>query len=155
MNEVYIYRLFNSKEQLYEAAFVSLDSELFAALKTGVDSVGGFGGDKKQKLYEFFLKAWRFILNNEANCRCYIRHYYSIYFKGNVKENHRRYLNTMVYAFGPLFKKEATAYAILHSVFSLLLDLAIRVYNGELEDNYENRTHIFNVLYCIMETYFA
>jgi AcrR family transcriptional regulator len=155
MNEVYIYRFFNSKEQLYEAAFLSLDSELFLALKTGVDSIGGFDGDKKQKLYEFFLKTWRFILSNEANCRCYIRYYYSIYFKGNAKESHRHYFNTMVHAFGPLFKKEANAYAILHSVFSLLLDLAIRVYNGELEDNDETRIHIFNILYRIMETYFA
>ena len=29
MNEVYIYRIFGSKEQLYESAFIQLDRELF------------------------------------------------------------------------------------------------------------------------------
>ena len=155
MNEVYIYRLFKSKEQLYEAAFTSLDNELFCALKSGVEDVGGFGGDTKQNLYEFFLKAWRFILNDEAHCRCYVRFYYSIYFKGSVKESHRRYFKTMTDMFAPVFKKEANAYAILHSVFTLLLDFAIRVYNGDLEDNEDSRMHIFNILYCMVETYFA
>lgn len=35
-----------------------------------------------------------------------------------------------------------------------LFDFAIRVYNGELEDNEINRPHIFNVLYSVMAIYF-
>jgi AcrR family transcriptional regulator len=154
MNEVYIYRLFGSKEELYEAAFMSLDSELFLALKNGAESLGGFQSNTKEKLYEFFIKAWTFILKDEARCRCYIRYYYSIYFKGKSCDNHRQNFGIMIDAFAPLFKEEANAYAILHSVFTLLLDFAVRVYNGELENNEENRMHIFNVLYCMMMTYF-
>ena len=37
MNEVYIYRFFKSKENLYEAAFVRFDTELFYAFKHGVE----------------------------------------------------------------------------------------------------------------------
>ena len=33
MNEVYIYRLFGSKENLYEATFIRLDTELFYSFK--------------------------------------------------------------------------------------------------------------------------
>ena len=154
MNEVYIYRLFNSKESLYEAAFISLDNEFFLALKNGVDAVGSFDVDTKQKLYEFFLKAWRFVLKDEDRCRCYIRYYYSIYFKGRSLENHKRTFKTMIDVFGPLFKDEADVHAVLHSVFTALLDFAVRVYNGELEDSEINRPHIFNVLYCMMATYF-
>ena len=41
----------------------------------------------------------------------------------------------------------------MHSVFNVLLDFEIQVYNGEIVDNEENRVHVFNVLYCMMMTY--
>ena len=154
MNEVYIYRIFGSKEKLYEAAFIRLDTELFHAFMRGVDSIGGFCGNEREKLDKFFIKAWQFVIGNEANCRCYVRYYHSVYFKGYSMEFHQKLFSEMISGIAPAFKKEADTVSILHSAFTSLLDFAIRVYNGELEDNEENRKHIFNVLYCMMATYF-
>lgn len=154
MNEVYIYRLFGSKERLYESAFLKLDSELFHAFQSGVSAVGGFEHDIKKKLYEFFLRAWRFLLGNEEKCRCYIRYYYSIYFKGDSLQSHNALFTEMTAQIAPLFKEEADVVAIMHSVFTTLFDFAIRVYNGDLADDEINRPHIFNVLYCMMAAYF-
>ena len=154
MNEVYIYRLFGSKENLYEAAFIRLDNELYDAFRHGSEMVGGFYKIDKEKLYEFFLLAWRFVLRNEVRCRCYIRYYYSIYFSERSKAGHRHLFRGIIEDLRPFFKDEADVDAILHSVFIALFNFAIRVYNGELEDNEENRPHVFNVLYCMMMTYF-
>ena len=154
MNEVYIYRFFGSKEKLYETAFVRLDTELFHAFKHGVEIIGGFDDSRKEKLERFFSMAWQFILGNEERCRCYVRYYYSIYFKGASLEAHRKLFAGMVDEMTPIFKDEADVSSILHSVFTALFDFAIRVYNGDLEDNDENRPHIFNVLYCMMISYF-
>ena len=154
MNEVYIYRFFGSKEKLYETAFVRLDTELFHAFKHGVEIIGGFDDSRKEKLERFFSMAWQFILGNEERCLCYVRYYYSIYFKGASLEAHRKLFAGMVDEMTPIFKDEADVSSILHSVFTALFDFAIRVYNGDLEDNDENRPHIFNVLYCMMITYF-
>ena len=154
MNEVYIYRLFGSKEALYEATFVYLDKELYNAFQDGMKTIGDLAGDTKEKLYEFFLMAWQFVLKNENRCRCYVRYYYSIYFKGASLEKHQRHFDTIVKSFYPLFIEEADVKSIMHSVFTALLDFAIRVYNGELENNEINIPHIFNVLYCMMMTYF-
>ena len=154
MNEVYIYRLFGSKESLYEAAFLRLDAELYDAFKKGVAAIPGAGNDTKEKMYKFFLLAWPFILGNEERCRCYIRYYYSVYFKGKSLEAHRKLFSEMISFMTPLFKEEADVSAILHSVFTALFDFAIRVYNGELENNDVNTPHVFNVLYCMMSTYF-
>ena len=153
MNEVYIYRFFGSKENLYESVFLRLDSELFYAFRNGVRAIGGFEENTKKKLYEFFLKAWNFILGNEERCRCYVRYYYSIYFKGNSIDAHKKLFDEMIAEMTPIFKEEADVEAILHSVFTAMFDFAIRVYNGELEDSDINRPHIFNVLYCMMMTY--
>lgn len=154
MNEVYIYRFFGSKDDLYEAAFVSLDTELYVAFRDGVKAIGGFDDNTKEKLYDFFSRAWRFILGNEERCRCYVRYYYSIYFKDSSIKAHKKLFEGIVTEMTPLFKEEADVSSILHSVFTALLDFAIRVYNKDLEDNEINRPHIFNVLYCMMMTYF-
>lgn len=154
MNEVYIYRFFGSKENLYESAFVRLDTELVNAFKHGVEIIGGFEGNRTDKLNEFFTLAWRFVLGNEERCRCYVRYYYSIYFKGKSSEAHKKLFEGMVAEMTPIFKEEADVEAILHSVFTAMFDFAIRVYNGEFEDSDINRPHIFNVLYCMMATYF-
>ena len=154
MNEVYIYRFFGSKEKIYEAAFLELDAELFLAFRNGVEAVGGFEGDLREKLYAFFLKAWQFVLKNEDRCRCYVRYYYSIYFRGSSITLHRVHFSGMVNMMKPLFKEEADVEAVLHSVFTALLDFGIRVYNGDLQDSEINRPHIFNMLYSMMQSYF-
>lgn len=152
MNEVYIYRLFGSKESLYEAAFARLDSELYGAFQKGFAAVEDLA--PREGMYEFFLMAWRFILGNEERCRCYVRYLYSVYFKGRSLEEHRALFQKIVSQFEPMFKEEANVKAIMHSVFISLFDFAIRVYNGELEDSDENRPHVFTVLYCMMAAYF-
>ncbi len=154
MNEVYIYRVFGSKEHLYESAFLQLDTELFYAFQRGVRAVGGFENDTKEKLYAFFLRAWRFIMKDEERCRCYVRYHYSVYFKGNSLQAHRNLFGKMIEEIAPIFKDDADVEAILHSVFTTLFDFAIRVYNKDLADTEVNRQHIFNVLYCMMMTYF-
>lgn len=153
MNEVYIYRLFGSKEELYESAFLSLDKELTEMFCKAIATSSDLLIDTKKKLYQFFLMAWQFILKNEAHCRCYVRYYYSIYFKGKSLKKHTEHFALIVSNFNALFKKEADVRTIMHSVFNTLLDFAIRVYNGEIVDNETNRVHVFNVLYCMMMTY--
>ena len=154
LNEAYIYRLFGDKEHLYEKAFEKLDKEFFNALYKCVQSFKETDETVKEKLYGIFLQAWYFLLKNEARCRCYIRYYYSVYFKGESLASHNRNFNEIVSSFAPLFKDEADVKSIMHSVFTAMFDFAIRVYNCELEDSDINRPHIFNVLYCMMAIYF-
>ena len=71
-----------------------------------------------------------------------------------ISKSLKKLFNEMISEMSPIFKEEADVTSILHSVFTAMFDFAIRVYNGELEDNEINRPHIFNVLYCMMMTYF-
>lgn len=153
MNEVYIYRLFGSKEDLYEQTFLYLDKELIATIRSGAKLADGFEQDTKEKLTTVFVTTWRFITNNEERCRCYVRYYYSAYFKGRAQEQHLRLFEDMIARLRPIFKDDADVVSILHSVFTATFDFAIRVYNGELENSEENCDHIFNVLYCMLATY--
>lgn len=153
MNEVYIYRLFGSKEKLYEETFLCLDRELIAAFRSGAKFTDGFETDTKWKLYNVFLAAWQYVIHNEERCRYYIRNYYSAYFKGKSQEAHGELFGEMIKRLSPIFKDSADTGAILHSVFTVAFNFVIRVHNGELENSEENRDRLFNVLYCMMAVY--
>ena len=154
MNEVYIYRIFGSKENLYESAFLRLDEELFQAFKIGLALVGASELTNKEKIFQFLERAWVFILKNEIRFRCYVRYYFSVYFRDHSIKAHKETFGKLIKILAPAFKEEADVEAILHSAFITLFDFGIRVFNGELEDNDLNRPHIFNVVYCMMSTYF-
>ncbi len=154
MNDAYIYRLFGSKENLYQAAFDTLDKELVRKLSLCIRNIGGITQNVKESLYKVFLSTWRFVLGNEARCRCYIRYYYSIYFRGESLRQHHVLFDRIIAEFAPLFIAEADVRSIMHSVLTTLLDFAVRVYNGDLADSDINTPHVFNVLYCAMVTYF-
>lgn len=154
MNEVYIYRLFGSKENLYAVVFDRLDKELIQALQRCVSSCGDLTEDTARKLYWTFLRTWRFLLNGEIRCRCYIRYYYSVYFRGESRARHNVVFGELISVFKPLFKEEADACAIMHSVMISIFDFAIRVFNGDLENDDINTLHVFNVLYNTMLPYF-
>lgn len=154
MNEAYIYRVFGSKDKLYEATFEKLDNELYIAFMKALEAVNGFNCNIKDKLNNLFLMCWDFILRNEVRLRCYVRFYYSAYFKGSVAEAHNKLIMGVVNQISPIFKREADVLSILRSVFTALIDFGIRVYNGELENNDDTREHVFNVLYNMMSDYF-
>lgn len=154
MNEMYIYRLFGSKESLYEYTFFCLDTEFYDVLRDSIKAIEDLDDQVKKRLYEVFLKVWHFILGNEEHCRCYVRYYYSVYFTKMSMDAHKKLYASIFESFAPLFKEEADVFSIMHSVFTSLFDFAIRVHNGDLADDEENRPHIFNVLYCMMMTYF-
>ena len=45
--------------------------------------------------------------------------------------------------------------SLIHTTFMTMMDFAIRVYNGDLEDDEDNAYHIFNLLYYSLSSYFA
>ena len=154
MNEVYIYRFFGSKEKIYEAAFLTLDEELRSAFIRAVEEVSGFDTNTQDSFRTFFLRIWAFLLGNEDRFRCYLRYYYSIYFKDSSLRAHKKNFAAMVSSITPLFKDDAAIMTVLHSIFTSLLNLATQVYNGDLEDNETTRSAVFNILYLTMSAYF-
>ena len=71
MNEVYIYRLFGNKEQLYDAVFERLDKELLYVLYDCVKEINALSESNKDALYKVFLKVWSFVVGNEERCRAF------------------------------------------------------------------------------------
>lgn len=154
LNEVYIYRVFGSKELLYAAAFAELDQELFATIRSYSKA---FNNDKlsfRDRMHNYFDLIWAFLLGNEYRCRCYIRYYYSAYFKEQSLREHRKLLYLQEDFFSPIFKDESDVISLIHNTFMTMMDFAIRVYNGDLDNTEANAYHIFNLLYNSLSSYF-
>lgn len=152
-NEVYIYRLFGSKEQLYATAFAELDAELLTRLQSISQDTQQLKGTRREKLCLAFDRMWRFLLQNEARCRCYVRYYYSAYFAGEPMRAHRRLFAEYKKLFPGMFRPESDVVAILHTTFMTMMDFAIRVFNRDLEDTANTADHIFLLLYTSMTPY--
>jgi AcrR family transcriptional regulator len=156
MNDVYIYRIFGSKEALYDVAFFQLDEELFQSFSEAYRAAyeGSEQLSLKERIFKFLDKTWSFIMRNENRCRCYVRYYYSIYFDKESADRHMASFNQVISKLAPAFKEEADVSAILHTAFTTILHFAIRAYNKEIPNDEDSRYHIFNVVYNIMSAYF-
>jgi AcrR family transcriptional regulator len=153
LNEVYIYRIFGSKERLYADVFAELDTELFATVAEALDVFERKDIEFRERLSIVFDRLWRFLLGNEIKTRCYVRYFYSTYYREKSHRDHRKKLDAAAQRFAPAFTKESNVHALIHAVFMTMLDFAIQVHNGDLEDNEDTAYHVFNLLYHSLYCY--
>ena len=152
LNEAHIYRVFGTKENLFAETFAVLDNELILVIREGLSV---FDAEKafKEQCQSFFRKLWRFLLQNEEKCRYYTRYYHSVYFKNNIYKAHIKKYEILVEKLRPAFVSGADVWSLLHHIITVMLDFAIRVYNGTLGDTEENAAHIFTVAYSSIIPY--
>lgn len=67
INEVYMYRLFGSKEKLYEQTFLYLDKKLISVICEGGRYDDDFKENTREKLYSVFVSAWQIIIDDQEN----------------------------------------------------------------------------------------
>lgn len=154
LNEVYIYRCFADKEDLFTKTFDFLDNELLTnTIKfMSVMYAENLMFEIRCRLY--FSAMWSFLLGNKEKCLAFVRYYYSPYFEKYSAETHKKRYEPAVENFKPAFKDEADVWMILNHILNVMLNFAIKVHNGQMskEDNYSE--HVFRVIYRSVEQYF-
>lgn len=154
INEAYIYRLFDSKEDLLVKAFDSLDTELadLALTHISVMHLTGFSFEERCRLY--FFPMWRFLLSNREKCVAYIRYFYSPYFQRLSSADHRQRFDPLLKKFEPTFIDEADVWMILNHILDVMLCFAIRVHSGEMPADDSYGEHVYRVTYAAIRQYF-
>lgn len=152
LNEAHIYRVFGTKENLFAETFAMLDNELISNIKDSL-AVFDMREDFRSQCERIFMRLWRFLLQNEDKCRYYTRYYYSIYFKEDIYKTHIKKYEILIERIASAFVDGADVWSLLHHIITVMLDFAIRVYNGALEDTEENAAHIFNVAFSSIAPY--
>ncbi|MBE6595461.1 MAG: TetR/AcrR family transcriptional regulator [Ruminococcaceae bacterium] len=153
LNEAYIYRLFGGKDQLFAAVFEQLDQELTSLVRCSLTAFREAGIPFRERAEQLFRSVWDFLLSDEGKCRCYVRYYHSVYFTKYSHDAHMRAYGEIAEAVSSAFKPKADVISLLHHTLTVMLDFAVRVYNGDLENSETNAEHIFNVIYAALLPY--
>lgn len=154
INEAYIYRCFEDKEDLFAKVFETLDEELVSKTLQYISVMNTPDLDFEIRCRLYFSAIWSFMLGSKERCLAFVRYYYSTYFINlSAKDHKKRYL-IVLNKFKPAFKDEADVWMILNHILNVMLDFAVKVHNGQMssEDNYSE--HVFRVVYRSVEQYF-
>lgn len=154
-NEAYIYRCFDSKEDMFTKTFDALDEELLAQVMQGVEIMYMAEMPFQMRCWAFYSSVWRFILGNREKCQTYVRYYYSTYFKRYSQREHKERFMPFVNKAKIAFKEEANVWMILTHMLSTMLGFAVNVFDGEIPDNEDTAEHVFRLIYVSVQQYFA
>lgn len=155
INEAYIYRCFEDKEDMFAKAFDALDDELAEKVMQHLPVMYSREMQFEFRCRVFFFAIWDFLVSNRDKCLTYVRYYYSPYFSKYSAEDHKKRFVPLVSRFKEAFKEEADVWMILNHILNVMLDFAVKVHNGQMPDNDDYSEHVFRVIYRSVEQYFA
>ncbi len=153
LNEVYIYRLFGSKEDLLAKSFEVLDNELADNVLKNFGIMCDNNRDFVSKCKELFYKIWDFLLSNQERCVSYIRYYYSSYFRKYSEEIHMKLFAQVIDDMTPAFADANDVVFFLQHFLNTMLDLAIKVFYDFIENSNETCEKAFFVLFSSVKPY--
>lgn len=153
LNEVYIYRNFSDKEDLFVKTFNALDNELLSAISKNVSVMWVESIAFTDRCRILFDNMWNFLISNKERCLCYIYYFYSPYFASYSIDTHRTSYENIVQLFTPAFVEGTDVWMLLNHMLDVILSFAVKVHTGQLEDTLDNRYHIFNVIYQAVKAY--
>lgn len=153
LNEAYIYQLFASKEDLFKEVFSTLDDELVSKILLHLPVMYMESMDFETRCHTLFFFCWRFILGNKDKCLCFIRYYYSPYFKKYSYDEHNKRYQSVLEKMIPAFRKKSNVWMLLNHILNTMLDFAVKVFNGDIKDNDDTAEHVFLVIYSSVKPY--
>lgn len=154
VNEVYIYRCFENKEALFAKTFAALDEELVSVSLKHASIMYETDIKYDQRCWIFFNGVWRFLLGNKDKCLTFIRYFYSQYFSRLSSSDHKLRFEPLVEKCSAAFREEANVWMILNHIFNVMLDFAVKVYDGDLADSDDTTEHVFRLVYISVRQYF-
>ena len=153
LNEVYIYRLFEDKEDLLFKTFELLDDELATACLEYLPVMERDDISFKEKSRVLFNGVWKFVLGKPDRCQYFIRYFYSPYFIRFSANNHRIRFDSVVNIMGPAFEDSENTWLLLNHIINILFDFAVKVFNGEMPDDDKTADIVFTLVYASVTPY--
>lgn len=155
VNEAYIYRCFQDKEDMFTKMFDALDEELLVETMCHVKVMQRTDLEFVRRCRSYFFEVWEFLLSNRDKCLAYMQYFYSPYFMKYSAENHKKRFLPLLNAFSGAFKEEADVWMILNHILNVMLDFVVKVHNNQMPNNVEYAEHVFRVIYASVMQYFS
>ena len=153
INQAYIYRYFDDKEDMFSKAFDVLDEDLLATTMKYIDVMYMTSLDFKMRSRFYFSAVWECLLEDRDECIAYVRYFYSPYFIKYSAKTHEKRFEPLLNKLRPAFKDEADVWMILNHMLNVMLDFAIKVHNQLMPDDEIYAEHVFRVVYESVKQY--
>ena len=139
---------------MFAKTFEYLDQELYAKVMQYMDVMYITGVPFIQRCRTYFFLLWQFLLEDRNECLMYVRYFYSTYFTKYSLEGHQKRVAQIAERFRPAFIDEADVQMILEHILNVMLDFAVKVFNGQMPENDNYAEHVFRVVYAAIRQYF-
>lgn len=152
LNEVYIYRNFIDKEDLFVKVFEFLDDELVDAIACSLPVMMKDQFTIEDRCKTLFASVWKFLIGNENKCRSYISYYYSPYYNKYSAIRHDEIYKDIVEICSSAFIDGTDVLTALNCVLDIMLALAVKVFNGKLVNNEETAKVAYDFVYSAVRS---
>ncbi len=155
INEVYIYRVFEDKDDLFEKAFRDLDEELVACIMQHVPIMDDREVQLNDRCWLFFRKCWEFLLGNREKCSFYIKYYHSQYFDSYPIEMRKQIFRPVLERFTPAFKEGIDVWMLFNHIMDVVFAGVLKVLRDESLNTVEMESSVYDLLYHSIRPYLS
>jgi AcrR family transcriptional regulator len=153
INEAYIYRFFDHKEDLLTKAFEAMDEELVKKMKQHISVINMSELEFELRWRVLFEAVWSFLCGNKDKCLAYVRYYYSPYFTKYSAFDHKSRYAPLVEKLSVVFTEGANVWMLLNHVLNVMMDFAVKVFSEAVDNNDDTTEHVFRLVYCSILPY--
>ena len=151
LNEVYIYRYFQSKDDLFKQTFGSLDRELMLVMKRSLLRVNCNNANMKEVFRTIFHDFWEFALGDRNKCSFFIQYYYSSYYSTHSDAERKTIYQPLLDLISPAFANGVDAWIELNHMYDIAFPKLLRVIRGTIPDNKETEESVCREVTLIQE----
>ena len=152
VNEVYIYRTFEDKDDLFAQTFALIDSELIACILKHEPIMYMQGIEMEERCNIFFKSCWKNILDYDK-CSFFIKYYYSHYYNSYSPIKRRKAYSKVIESFTPAFNDGTDVWRIFNRILDIVYSTIVKILRGEIPDNDETAEDVFRVVYSAIEPF--
>lgn len=151
LSEVYIYRYFQSKDDLFKQTFGSLDRELMLVMKRSLLRVNCNNANMKEVFRTVFHDFWEFALGDRNKCSFFIQYYYSSYYSTHSDAERKTIYQPLLDLISPAFANGVDAWIELNHMYDIAFPKLLRVIRGTIPDNKETEESVCREVTLIQE----
>lgn len=151
LNEVYIYRIFGGKEQLFKETFTYIDKEFSATLLKIIPHTYQKELDMRTRFKQIFSEIWQYSLDDKERCSFFIRYYYSRCYTNDMSLERKKIYENVLKMFDTAFVYTTDTWWLFNHVLDVIFSSAVKVLRGEIPDNEDTEEKIFSLLFAALE----
>lgn len=151
LNEVYIYRIFGGKEQLFKETFTYIDKEFSATLLKIIPNTYQKELDIRARFKQIFSEIWQYSLRDKERCSFFIRYYYSRCYTNEMSRERKAIYENVLKKFDTAFIYTTDTWWLFNHVLDVIFSSAVKVLREEIPDNADTEEKIFSLLFAALE----